>query len=943
MLFIIFHVMPRVQMHIDNAEGLVTAYGAASNNARETMVALSPLVTRAYDLLGMAGQNGLTGPMPALMNLANDLRTEGGDVAWRVDWLKSTDALPLGLSGRVQGEVPVDLDAAFRASGLTAEQIELANEMMRDGVSFADAVAAAQSDDPQAALEAMRLAELNDAIENWNGTDNDPILDQLLRERRELLEQLAERDPTALDVDPEIWALAAQYGVPYGEAMYAVTVNNIDALTDLIDNWSGTDNDERLDELIRLRDEQIAILTEGDPELAIMFRSSLFDGMDANEASMALVEYIDHETRIDAIIEEQGVTRLQAETLLAEIEAEFEALLNQGLEGAELETAAMVLYTATMEGYDFDKINDVAQTEGIDHAEALNIVTNAARYGFTPAEFIAMQGFQQHFEAFDARPRTGGVYGVTNTHSNGKVNIEDLEFVVANPYMFSSQQVTAAQNLLDQPQLLNRIDTASHADLFDNDQFFGSTTADDGTFSLADLNAFDNGQFAFAQLQQFENQIDIAHQGGAIDGHLSKSDYEAFLRNPPRELTAVETQALEIVINGDLFDQTWLEENKNSLAIAAAIVTVTVATGGLGTGVVVGGLLGAAAAGGTTLAINTTSDDLDWSDDLAGNTINGALAGVGAASLGGSVSLLRTGATGGQRLLGATEVTAEITGALALGVADPVLRPVIGQENLDGFKTGTGAVATVTGIGALGANAGRWVRNRHLAAEGVGGDYPGVVQVNRNGTADFVSDNGAAFPDVHRSPHDGAPFVHGLNDPQVVAGLEDPRIIPREVPNPSTIQIDVAIERGVDPRWVDVDGELRWVDHPGTDGAEVVRQLTPGTSIDRFGNENPYGGFFSDAGEPLEGRALPGRPEIGGDYIRHEFDVVAPHSLPVHEGVVKPWFDDPGGLTQYRFDVDLVIKQYGPDGATPSPDFDQMIDAKGHINFEYWFGFTYGN
>ena len=165
MLFIIFHVMPRVQMHIDNAEGLVTAYGAASNNARETMVALSPLVTRAYDLLGMAGQNGLTGPMPALMNLANDLRAEGDDVAWRVDWLKTTDALPLGLSGRVTGEVPADLDAAFRASGLTPEQIELANQMMRDGMSFTDAIAAAQSDDPQAALDAWRQEQYAASID----------------------------------------------------------------------------------------------------------------------------------------------------------------------------------------------------------------------------------------------------------------------------------------------------------------------------------------------------------------------------------------------------------------------------------------------------------------------------------------------------------------------------------------------------------------------------------------------------------------------------------------------------------------------------------------------------------------------------------------------------------------------------------------------------------
>ena len=203
MLFVTFHVMTRVQMHIDNAEGLVTAYGAASNNARETMVALSPLVTRAYDLLGMAGQNGLTGPIPALVNLANDLRTEGDDVAWRVDWLKTTDALPLGLSGRVTGEVPADLAAAFRASGLTDEQIELANQMMRDGVSFSDAVAIAQSDNPEAALDAIRLAELNDAIANWDG-DNWAALDELLREQRELLDSYLN---SGQDIPAEIAAL----------------------------------------------------------------------------------------------------------------------------------------------------------------------------------------------------------------------------------------------------------------------------------------------------------------------------------------------------------------------------------------------------------------------------------------------------------------------------------------------------------------------------------------------------------------------------------------------------------------------------------------------------------------------------------------------------------------------------------------------------------------
>ena len=186
--------MSVVRMHIDSAEGLVAACGAASANAREAVNVLSPLVTEAYDLLGMAGQNGLYGPIPALVNLANDLRTEQDDVAWRVDWLRSTDAQPLGPNGRVRELMPANLADAFAQFGLTPEQIELAEQMMRDGVSFDDAVEAANSSDPEATLDRLRLAELNDAIENWNGTDNDPILDQLLREQRDIETRIAERN-----------------------------------------------------------------------------------------------------------------------------------------------------------------------------------------------------------------------------------------------------------------------------------------------------------------------------------------------------------------------------------------------------------------------------------------------------------------------------------------------------------------------------------------------------------------------------------------------------------------------------------------------------------------------------------------------------------------------------------------------------------------------------
>ena len=187
MLFTTFHVMSIVHMRIDEADGLVEAYGAASANVRDAKNALSPLVTQAYELLGMPGQNGLYGPIAALVNLTNDMSTEQRDVAWRVDWMKTVNAQDLDLDGRVEAFIPEKLEDALELVGLTAEEAEIAEDMINDGVSFNNAVAAAQSDDPDATLAALAIAELNSAIANWNGTDNDPILDALIKERGELV------------------------------------------------------------------------------------------------------------------------------------------------------------------------------------------------------------------------------------------------------------------------------------------------------------------------------------------------------------------------------------------------------------------------------------------------------------------------------------------------------------------------------------------------------------------------------------------------------------------------------------------------------------------------------------------------------------------------------------------------------------------------------------
>ena len=192
-------------MHIDSAEGLVASYGRASSNVRDSMNALAPLVTRANGLLGRANANtAMSGPALVLHHLSNDLTTEQQDVAWRVDWMKSTDAQPLGLTGRVQAFVPANIEAGFAAHQLTPEQIETARRLIDDGVSFTDAVEAAQTEDPQAFLDAQRLAELNEEIERWLERGNLQIAASLQAERQEILDSYLASDEPIPEVFLEV-------------------------------------------------------------------------------------------------------------------------------------------------------------------------------------------------------------------------------------------------------------------------------------------------------------------------------------------------------------------------------------------------------------------------------------------------------------------------------------------------------------------------------------------------------------------------------------------------------------------------------------------------------------------------------------------------------------------------------------------------------------------
>lgn len=69
--------------------------------------------------------------------------------------------------------------------------------------------------------------------------------------------------------------------------------------------------------------------------------------------------------------------------------------------------------------------------------------------------------------------------------------------------------------------------------------------------------------------------------------------------------------------------------------------------------------------------------------------------------------------------------------------------------------------------------------------------------------------------------------------------------------------------------------------------------LQPGTRIDRYGNDK--GIFTSPEGTPFDQRALAPGSE-NSPYSAYE--VIKPFD--VNAGKVVPWFDQPGGGTQYQ-------------------------------------------
>ena len=205
-------------MHIGNAGGLLQGYDRAETTVNNAIGALTGPLNEAYGLLAYTPHPNAH-PRVQLTDIASGLGKDQVDLAWRRDWISSHDGV----------DVPATLGDAIAQLGLTGSDALKAEIATLNGGDLSDVVAKALQA-RKAEADAERLTELNELIDDWNGSDNDPLLDDLLRERRNIIRAYVSGDaPVPEAIAAALFKTSADEGGP-------VLLDDIKDLWDQIPN-----------------------------------------------------------------------------------------------------------------------------------------------------------------------------------------------------------------------------------------------------------------------------------------------------------------------------------------------------------------------------------------------------------------------------------------------------------------------------------------------------------------------------------------------------------------------------------------------------------------------------------------------------------------------------------------------------------------------------------
>lgn len=185
-----------------------------------------------------------------------------------------------------------------------------------------------------------------------------------------------------------------------------------------------------------------------------------------------------------------------------------------------------------------------------------------------------------------------------------------------------------------------------------------------------------------------------------------------------------------------------------------------------------------------------------------------------------------------------------------------------------------------------------------VATRGVKGSADAIDALSDLSRLDNAADLNKldALGDLNRVDLDSVPdWADGRPMPTSGAGAD---LYPDDLRRYGDLDRQQFYDRYWDPdrgSWNYPDADAGYPD--GFDGPVAPNQLGEGDVIDRFGR--PGGEYASPAGTPFPDRALP-PSSIGAGY--HQYEVLRPLPEGVTEGRIAPWFEQPGGGVQYKFD-----------------------------------------
>ncbi len=465
-----------------------------------------------------------------------------------------------------------------------------------------------------------------------------------------------------LSANPGPWARAIDDLMAERQALVAEAAVNLNALTDMVNGWRGSDNDPALDNLFRARRDLIEILVDDDA--ARYLEALLNDGVGALGAMIETGSQQMYEARIAELIANNSVSREGAIQVMAEMDAQIAMLIAGGWSGEDAMTAVAIAIDTDV---DIQIVADQAIGTDLPLLEVLALTLTARSMDLTLDELNAFEGFRENFSVFDNA--TGG-------DTDDRVSSRDLLYVVGNPGEFTAAQVLAAQAILESPFLRNRLDTAAdNGDVLDGDTF-GSTEPGDGLIGLRDIDAFLLRTQLNNLVGDYADEIDVAARGGDPDDNFSRRDLQAWLEDPTNaDVPIAVREGVQLMLDTNMFDQTWLETHRDDLALGAALLAggvVIVLSAGtatpliitLGTGVVAG----AGTAGVTTMILNGVSG-ADLGDGVLGNSIAGGMIGMSVAGLPSAIGAGTTELTVASAM-GISGATADVFGIVSLGGTD---------------------------------------------------------------------------------------------------------------------------------------------------------------------------------------------------------------------------------------------------------------------------------